>query len=189
MFAGFNLKIPEYYFGRANEHYYKAGEKCLAEQKQRIREKLTDYILNEKTVDNYILDKRDLLIKTSTKHALDGTAIQNDWFGQVKADIFLSHAHRDEKLVVSLAGWYKEECNVQAFVDSHIWGYANDLLKKIDNKYSRLQYNDEDTAAYSYKKRNESTSHVHIMLNTALEQMIDKCECLFFCKYAEFVIY
>ena len=42
MFAGFNLKIPEYYFGRANEHYYKAGEKCLAEQKQRIREKLTD---------------------------------------------------------------------------------------------------------------------------------------------------
>lgn len=167
----------------------KAGEKCLAEQKQRIREKLTDYILNEKTVDNYILDKRDLLIKTSTKHALDGTAIQNDWFGQVKADIFLSHAHRDEKLVVSLAGWFKEECNVQAFVDSHIWGYANDLLKKIDNKYSRLQYNDEDTAAYSYKKRNESTSHVHIMLNTALEQMIDKCECLFFCKYAEFVIY
>jgi hypothetical protein len=35
-------------------------------------------------------------------------------------------------------------------------------------------------STYNYKKRNYSTSHVHMMLSTALSMMIDKTECLFF---------
>jgi hypothetical protein len=33
---------------------------------------------------------------------------------------------------------------------------------------------------YSYEVRNETTSHVHMMLSSALNQMIDSTECLFF---------
>lgn len=31
--------------------------------------------------------------------------IEEDWFPQINADIFLSHAHADEKTIIALAGW------------------------------------------------------------------------------------
>jgi hypothetical protein len=51
-----------------------------------------------------------------------------------------------------------------------------DLLKVIDRKYCR----NDDNSAYNYDKRNYSTSHVHMMLNTALHKMIDRCELFLF---------
>lgn len=78
-----------------------------------------------------------------------------------------------------MAGWLDEVCHVRAFVDSYIWAYSNKLLEKLDNKYC-VKERDGDHTTYSYEKRNNSTSHVHMMLNTALEKMIDKSECLFF---------
>lgn len=63
-----------------------------------------------------------------------------------------------------------------SFIDSEVWSYADDLLKEIDSTYT---FNDE-TNLYDYDRRNVSTSYVHLMLNTALLNMIDRCECLFF---------
>jgi hypothetical protein len=57
-----------------------------------------------------------------------------------------------------------------------LWGYANDLLKEIDDAHCR----NSDNTAYDYNTRNFSTSHVHMMLSTALTMMIDKTECIFF---------
>src|SRR5690606_35011062 len=98
------------------------------------------------------------------------------WFPQIDADIFISHSHSDEKMAILLAGWLKETLGVYVFIDSCIWGYSNDLLRQIDNKHC-LNPSGE---TYSYEKRNNSTSHVHMMLSTALNMMIDKTECLFF---------
>jgi len=107
---------------------------------------------------------------------LDGSAIQENWFPQIKADIFISHAHSDSKTAIIFSEILRKCLNISSFIDSCVWGYANDLLKLIDNKYC-LNYDDN---TYNYKKRNFSTSHVHLMLSTALMMMIDNCECVFF---------
>jgi hypothetical protein len=78
-------------------------------------------------------------------------------------------------LAITLAGWLYETFGLYSFIDSCIWGYADDLLEIIDDEHCR-----ETRQSYSYKSRNYSTSHVHMMLNMALMQMIDKTECLFF---------
>lgn len=109
--------------------------------------------------------------------SLDGSAIQKEWFGDdIKADVFLSHSHKDEHLAINFAGFLYREYGLITFIDSCVWGYANDLLKKIDKEYCWK----EKTNTYDYDKRNFSTSHVHMMLSTALYKMIDKSECIIF---------
>jgi len=105
--------------------------------------------------------------------AIDGQTVQEDWFPQVDADVFLSHSHVDEELALIIAGWASETFGLRVFVDSAIWGSVADLLKVIDNKYC-LNPGGE---TYSYQARNGSTSHVHMMLATALAMMVDRTEC------------
>ena len=78
-------------------------------------------------------------------------------------------------MVISLAGWLKENFGLVSFIDSTVWGYADKLLKEIDMEYCALQ-----SGRFNYKMRNYSTAHVHMMLSSALACMMDKCECLFF---------
>ena len=66
---------------------------------------------------------------------IDGTKMQENWFPKVDADIFISHSHKDENLAKGLAGWLYKEFGLEAFIDSCVWGYANDLLLEIDKKY------------------------------------------------------
>lgn len=108
--------------------------------------------------------------------SIDGSKMQENWFPQIKADVFISHSHQDKELALGLAGWLYEEFGLKAFIDSTVWGYANDLLRMIDDKYCYQK----TTKTYSYQKRNYSTSHIHMMLSVALTQMIDNTECLFF---------
>lgn len=55
-------------------------------------------------------------------------------------------------------------------------GVLRRIIKKIDNKYC---YNLR-TKTYDYNLRNYTTSHVHMMLSSALTEMIDKTECIIF---------
>jgi hypothetical protein len=109
-------------------------------------------------------------------NSLDGSAIQDSWFPQIDADIFISHSHRDIDTAIVFSGWLWENFKLKAFVDSCIWGYSSDLQRMIDNKYCFMPAR----GLYSYELRNHSTSHVHMMLSTALSMMIDRAECLFF---------
>ena len=120
----------------------------------------------------------DRTIKSFTKldGKLDGTKMIANWFPVFTADIFISHSHDDLEIAIALAAFLKREFNLKVFIDSCVWKQADILLKLIDNEYCRNTY---DTN-YNYKKRNYSTSHVHMMLSTALSSMIDLSECLFF---------
>lgn len=113
---------------------------------------------------------------TTQNGMIDGEKIQADWFPEVKANIFISHSHADEPKAINLARWLYDRFELVAFVDSCVWRYADELLKEIDNRYCW----NSDGNTYSYERRNYSTSHVHMMLMTALNKMIDKTECLFF---------
>lgn len=107
---------------------------------------------------------------------IDGTQLQKNWFPvKEQFDIFLSHSHNDEDLAIALAGFLKEEMGLNTFIDSCLWGYSNNLLRKIDEKYCRHS----NGTSFDYDKRNYSTSHVHMMLSIALMRMIDECEAVF----------
>lgn len=107
---------------------------------------------------------------------LDAKALSNAWFPSIKADVFISHSHNDEEKALRFSGWLKENFGLDSFIDSTVWNSADELLRKIDNKYCR----NESGINYNYDKRNLSTSHVHMMLAMAITEMIDRCECLFF---------
>jgi hypothetical protein len=107
---------------------------------------------------------------------IDGTKLTEHWFPTITADVFISHSHKDEEDAIKCASWLKSEFNLDPFIDSSVWGYAEDLLKLIDDKYCRIPGSEN----FSYKKRNGSTSHVHMMLSTALSAMLDATECVIF---------
>lgn len=156
MFAGFNLEASE-----AFTSYKKVGYQIYNENKKQVEKELESFI--------------------NSDGSLDGTEMQNNWFPQIKADIFISHSHNDEEKAVCLAGWLKQTFDLNAFIDSYVWGSADALLKRIDNKYCK----NTGEESYNYEKRNYSTSHVHTMLSTALTKMIDNTECIIFLNTPE----
>lgn len=153
MYRGFQISFDDDPFNKA------AYEEGLA-----LHEKTEAQI--EATLDTYL----------SIHGVIDASKMQADWFPQIKADVFISHAHKDKVLAVSLAGWLHAAFGLSCFIDSCVWGHADALLLKIDKEHC---YN-PDSGTYNYTKRNYSTSHVHMMLATALTRMMDNCECLFF---------
>ena len=157
MYRGFNLLLEDNCFEQYDvERLQEIGSESISHQKVKIIEKISSFADG----DGY----------------LDGTKMQENWFPQIKADIFISHSHKDEKLAIALAGWLQETFGLTAVIDSCVWGYANELLKMIDDEYCYQK----ETNTYNYQKRNYSTSHIHMMLSVALTQMIDNTECLFF---------
>ncbi len=136
--------------------YYFIGQKIYSKMKKQIN----------KSLDNYI----------GVNGIINGSELQADWFPSIEADIFLSHSHKDENLAIKFAGWLYYKFGLITFIDSCIWSYSDDLLKKIDEKYCK----NKKRKIYYYDTRNISTSHVHMMLMNALMKMIDKSECVFF---------
>lgn len=152
MYTGFNLEnisVPEI-------HLTKEWDVLFSEYKRKMHSTLHEY--------------------TTQNGMIDGKKIQDDWFPEVKANIFISHSHADEPKAINLARWLYDRFDLVAFVDSCVWGYADELLKEIDDRYCW----NSDRNSYIYERRNYSTSHVHMMLMTALNKMIDKTECVFF---------
>lgn len=125
--------------------------------------------------DNLAITQATLQKFLRADNSLDGTAIQDSWFPLIKADVFISHSHANFDLAVTIAGWLKTNFGLSAFVDKCIWGHSAQLLKEIDEVYSKKGPN-----LYSYEERNHSTAHVHMMLSCALQSMIDNTECIFF---------
>jgi hypothetical protein len=153
MFAGFNLlDLSEEFITL----YSKKGSEIYEGHKEHIEKELDSFILKDGSID--------------------GSKLQDDWFPQIEADIFLSHSHGDKEKAIAFAGWLSAELGLSAFIDSCVWGYANNLLKKIDNVYCM----NTDGKTYNYDLRNFSTSHVHMMLSNALTKMMHKTECVIF---------
>lgn len=147
---------------------------------------ITQGVLNSsKDTAKEMFDSFDKTIKKSLDEyigddgILSGEKMQKDWFPEIKADIFISHAHKDESEVLALAGWLYNEFKLTSFVDSRIWGYAPALLRTIDNRYCKYT-DDKGKSWYNYDRRNGSTAHIYMMLSAALIKMIDNSECLFF---------
>ncbi len=155
MFRGFNLELK-----LKNDDSFKqleqVGHKFYEDKYQQVQFSLSTFV--------------------TRINSLDGSAIQDSWFPQIDADVFISHSHRDLDTALVLSAWLWENFELTSFVDSCIWRYSFDLQREIDNEHCFIP----SRGVYSYELRNHSTSHVHMMLSTALSMMIDKAECLIF---------
>jgi hypothetical protein len=111
--------------------------------------------------------EQDLTTFLNKNRSINGSAIQKQWFPTLKADVFLSHSHEDEFLAYSLAGFLKKEFDLNVFIDSALWGYMPDLFKLMSIQFPKIE-------------KEILSSHVHIMLTTALSKIMDTTECIFF---------
>lgn len=162
MFTAFKMSLKDFDDNILNfdyYYYYYRGMSTRDEQREIIHESLGKYL--------------------SPHGVLNASEIESDWFPSIDADVFLSHSHKDEKSVIAFAGWLKEH-GIKAFIDSTVWGYADDLLQQIDNAYCVQSTKPNGGHTYNYNMRNCSTAHVHAILNGALAKMIDRTECLIF---------
>ena len=159
MFAKYNLKLRADDL-KYNGEFYETGNKIFNAHKTIVAEDLKPYI--------------------SPDGSLDASAIEDDWFPGIVADVFISHSHKDECAVIRLAGFLQKSYGITSFIDSTVWGYANDLLKEIDDKYCVQSIKPSGGHTYDYDHRNQSTAHVHMILQGALAKMINKAECLIF---------
>lgn len=131
-------------------HYYKVGVDLFSPYK--------------KNFDNQLAKIKDRAITI-----YDGNEIQEKWFSEFKDfDIFISHAHNDGCLATCFAGWLYENLGLMSFIDSHLWNGSDKLLDAMNGDKS------------TYDEVNTVASHVYMMLNTALMQMINNCEGIFF---------
>lgn len=160
MYRGYNLKLEK----NESQAFLNVTDRDLEEY--------------EKEMDGLkgnLKDKLNKEITLSNDDNLNGSKIINDWFPNYTADIFISHSHNDIRTAKRLACWLKKEFNLTAFIDSTVWGNNNDLLRVIDNKYAK-----KPDGLYDYNIRNFTTSHIHMMLATALNDVIYSSECLIF---------
>lgn len=111
-----------------------------------------------------------------TAQVIDAEKLKDEIFPAFKRDVFISHSHNDERLMYCIAGMLQQEFNLSVFADEFFWGSADSLLKELDDEYCEKLSNH----TYSYQDRNLTTSHVHIMLSTAIMKAIDQCEMLLF---------
>lgn len=156
MYAGFELKeMDKFFFYGKFDYYLNTGNESFYNHKIKV----------EKTLNSFI----------NSNGSLNGDKMQSAWFPNINADVFLSHSHKDKDLVIAFAGWLTVELKLKVFIDSCIWEYSLDLQKLLDDEYNKINDN-----LYKYQSVLYASSHVHMMLNTALMKMIDNCECVIF---------
>ena len=156
MYSKFNLIINNSFYNMELNKHLERGKEIYDKHEAQ----------SKKSLKNFIYDNGHI----------DGSSIKNNWFEIKDVDIFISHSHQDITKVKAFAGWLYDEFKLTAFIDSCVWGYCDDLLKQIDDKYCTKN----NGKIYDYNLRNYTTSHVHMMLSTALTEMIDNTECVIF---------
>lgn len=168
LYRGFNLTLQiddSQKFMGVSESEIENYSRKIAEQRKKLKEKMESRLTTNLNSDG----------------SIDGSKLSDEWFPNLKADIFISHSHKDLKKVKRIAVWLEKNMNLSAFIDSSVWGSADELLKEIDDRYSVLKYDDRGKPiTYNYGVRNYTTAHVHMMLSTALMEMIDSTECILF---------
>ena len=156
MYSKFNLTISDYFYNNELNKHLEIGKRIYESHEA----------LANKSLKEFIYDNGHI----------DGTAMKSNWFQIENVDIFISHSHQDITKVKAFVGWLYDEFDLTAFVDSCAWGYCDDLLKQIDDEHCKKK----DGKTYDYDLRNYTTSHVHMMLSTALAEMINNTECIMF---------
>ena len=156
MYLAFNYSPSEHFYNSTLNNYLSKGAELYSDQEKNVKRCLSEYI--------------------SSEGIINGSELRENWFSTEQTDVFLSHSHKDINKVKAFAGWLYETFGLTSFIDSCAWGYCDELLNRIDKKYC---YN-KNKGTYDYNLRNYTTSHVHMMLSTAITETLSRSECAIF---------
>lgn len=135
------------------------------------------YIQTLKKDKQYVANKLESIIKNGSDGIIDGTELMNDWFpANEPYHVFISHSHADEETAFALANWLHKEFKIRSFVDSAIWGDMTNLLRKLNDQYTK----NDSSNTYDYDSTLYNAANVHQMLTSALDEVIYKSQCFFF---------
>lgn len=154
MYRGFKITKETLEKALSSKDYYRNLYLEGFSNKQIVRRKLRDFII--------------------TDGRIDVSELRSEWFPTEKHDVFLSHSHGDLSDMEALAGYLIEKKGLKVFIDSHIWGYFEELQRELDNKYNK------EGNVYNYNGSNWCCNNVTTILNAALQETIDKSEAIFF---------
>lgn len=159
MFTSFNVENIENLFNilDQNQQCYDWGKKQTEKQKKQVYKNINELVSGD---------------------IIDGDMLQKIWFPDEifgdKPFIFMSHSHKDEELVLKLAGFINGIFGINCFIDSCIWGYCEDLKKELNDCTNGVCHKCE-CGNFTY-----NLNCIDMMLSSALMSVIDKSECLFF---------
>lgn len=156
MFVAYKYSPSDFFYNNNLNPYLTKGTELYNEHKKTVRNCLSKFI--------------------SSDGIVNGSELRENWFSVETTDVFISHSHKDISKVKAFAGWLYDRFGLTSFIDSCVWGYCDDLLHEIDKKYCYQQ----ESGTYNYSLRNYTTSHVHMMLSTALVETMNRSECILF---------
>lgn len=156
MYTKFNYKPQDIFFEQEIMPCLRCGQSLYENDKKQVQRRLDQFF--------------------SEDGIIDASKLKEHWFSIFPKDIFISHSHDDIDAATAFAGWLYKNFGLQAFIDSYAWGYCDELLRKLDDEFCYKP----KTHTYDYNLRNYTTSHVHMMLSTALTEMIYNTECIIF---------
>lgn len=117
MYSKFDLDIsPSFYNMELNSHL-ETGKHIYEKQEESVKKSLEEFIYQNGHIN--------------------GSAVKDNWFPVENVDIFISHSHQDISKVKAFAGWLYDEFKLTTFIDSCAWGYCDELLRQIDDKYCK----------------------------------------------------
>lgn len=78
------ISNPEVFY----PHFYDHGIELYESQKKQVQKRLKDYALDGEVIS--------------------AAKLEDDWFPNIEANVFISHSHRDQKTAIGLAGWMRK---------------------------------------------------------------------------------
>lgn len=134
-------------------------------------------------IDRYVEDAetriedlaRFLIGTYNQRNVLDAEALAATIFPETRYDVFLSHSHADQRNAVDFALALGKR-GLKVFVDSTVWGFYGDLVRKIIAQTSPLDGETKDEHV------NRIHADVHMMLAGALHRTIARAETFVFLR-------
>jgi len=162
MHSGFNLSISKSDWNKERfELRLQQGNKLYSAQRKGFEQGLDGF----RDKDGKISAR---LLRTSNFPLVEG------------AEIFISHSHKDRDLAIAIAGALDTEFGIKSFIDSCFWSDFRALQLEIDTEYSIHHKEANGDLIFSYEKANVASSHVFMLLTSALTEMIDSASYVFF---------